>query len=81
MPSKNHGLVQGNMTGELYVSYRKTHSFPTELTLLFDEKEYVPDICIYPKMQYDSKTDEIRVTEPPLTAVEILSPRQGSETS
>ena len=79
MPSKNHGLVQGNMTIALGIKYRKEYSFLTELTLEFGEKNYVPDICIYPKQTYDGRNDEIRVTAPPLTAIEILSPKQGSE--
>lgn len=79
MPSKNHGLVQGNMTIVLGIKYRKDYSFLTELTLDFGGKNYVPDICTYPKQIYDGRNDEIHVTEPPLTAIEILSPRQGSE--
>ncbi|MDX2304705.1 MAG: Uma2 family endonuclease [Microscillaceae bacterium] len=79
MPSKNHGLIQSNLTGLLFASYRKTYSFPTELTLHLGEKDYVPDICIYPKMTFNGRQDEIRMTEVPITAIEIISPTQGQE--
>lgn len=79
MPSKNHGLIQSNLTGMLFMTYRKEYSFPTELTIHLQGKDYVPDICIYPKMIYNGLQDEIRVSEVPITAIEILSPKQGSD--
>lgn len=79
MPSKNHGLIQSNIVGLLFASYRKLFSFPTELTIHLNGKDYVPDICIYPKMQFNGRQDVIRMTEVPLTAIEIISPNQGQD--
>jgi Uma2 family endonuclease len=39
----------------------------------------VPDLCIYPKRKIDWQNDEIRVSEPPLTIIEISSPKQDFE--
>jgi Uma2 family endonuclease len=36
-----------------------------------------PDIAIYPKTEFDYSKDEVRVTTPPLCAIEILSPTQS----
>ncbi|MBC8111576.1 MAG: Uma2 family endonuclease [Verrucomicrobia bacterium] len=78
MPSKNHGLVQSNIIGLLFAKYRSEYSFPTELTLEMG-KNYVPDICIYPKMTFDAQHDTIRMTQPPITAIEIVSPKQNAD--
>ena len=79
MPSKNHGLIQSNLILALGFNYRKLFSFPTELTIHLNGKDYVPDICIYPKMQFNGRQDVIRMTEVPLTAIEIISPAQGQD--
>jgi Uma2 family endonuclease len=79
MPSKNHGLIQSSLIFILSLNFRKDFSFPTELTIQLDGKDYVPDICIYPKMQFNGRQDEIRMTDLPLTAIEIISPTQGQE--
>ena len=39
----------------------------------------VPDVCVYPKKVYNGFEDQRKVTEPPLIAIEILSPSQGSD--
>lgn len=39
--------------------------------------ELIPDICLYPKRTLSRPTDIQRMTEMPLVAIEILSPRQG----
>jgi Uma2 family endonuclease len=79
MPSKNHGLIQGNLTIVLGMAYRQQYSILTEVSLEMNGKIYTPDICIYPKMSFDGLNDEIKLTAPPLVAVEILSPTQGTE--
>ena len=78
MPSKNHAIVQSNLTFALMGGYRQKYRILPELTLEFGRR-YVPDICVYPNQPYEREHDQIRVTEPPLTAIEILSPKQGSE--
>ena len=43
------------------------------------EKDYVADVCIYPKRKiHFSAGDVIKVTEAPLMVVEILSPTPRS---
>lgn len=79
MPSKNHGIIQTNITGLLYADYRKKFRIITELRIEIEGDDYTPDICIYPLMNFDSLHDEIRVKQVPLTAIEILSPTQGTE--
>jgi Uma2 family endonuclease len=49
--------------------------FPNELSLDTTPSS-TPDICIYPKRKLDIKTVEAKKKEPPLTAIEIISPSQ-----
>ena len=54
-----------------------TYSVFTELTLAIDGKDYVPDVSVYPKRAVQWRTrDILRMTEMPLTAIEIVSPSQ-----
>ena len=49
----------------------------TELNLQIGDKDYIPDICLYPKRDINlTGKDIIRMTEMPLVVVEILSPTQ-----
>jgi len=80
IPSRNHSLVQTRLGFLLMRDYDAQFSIPSELELEFLPKNAVPDLCIYPKMQVDFLEDDvIRMTNAPLTAVEILSPRQVLE--
>lgn len=75
MPSKNHGIAQAN----LIVEFAK-HSqmrILSELALQFEGENFTPDISIYPRQPADFRHDVIRETDPPLTVVEIFSPKQG----
>jgi Uma2 family endonuclease len=49
----------------------------SELTLELTEKNYIPDLCIYPVGALNEWEDEIQVTMIPLCVVEILSPTQS----
>jgi Uma2 family endonuclease len=81
MPSKNHSLLQSNLMGLLWSKYRNEFSIMPELSLaLPGVQPMVPDISIYPKQQYNAFQDEIKVTQPPITVIEILSPRQSIDT-
>ena len=54
-----------------------TYSVFTELTLAIDGKDYVPNVSVYPKRAAQWRTrDILRMTEMPLTAIEIVSPSQ-----
>lgn len=77
MPSKNHGIIQSRLNIALG-KYLSEFEFITELSLtLPDVKSSVPDISIFPKMKIDLFDDEIKVSEPPITVIEILSPTQS----
>lgn len=80
MPSKNHSLIQSNLNGVLWSRYRNEFSILPELSLgLPGVQPMVPDLSIYPKKQYNGFRDEIKVAEPPITVIEILSPTQSTE--
>jgi Uma2 family endonuclease len=49
----------------------------SELDLSFASGKTRPDLCIFPKTIFDWTTDEIVVTDVPLTTIEILSPMQS----
>ncbi len=80
MPSYNHSAVQSNLTGLLWAKYRQEYSSLSELSLKLNGESYTPDICIYSKRKPSWQQDIKNMTEPPLTAIEILSPSQGIET-
>ena len=79
MPSLNHSLIQSQLIGILWNQYRKDFTFASELSISLADKPFVPDLCIYPKRKSDWQSDEIRVSEPPLTIIEISSPKQDFE--
>src|SRR6266516_7835347 len=77
MPSRNHGRVQTNLTGEFLV--QQQFSIYSELTLAIGGANFTPDISIYPREAADYRHDEITRAELPLVAVEILSPSQSHQ--
>ncbi|MGI8601539.1 MAG: Uma2 family endonuclease [Verrucomicrobiales bacterium] len=77
MPSLHHSLVQSRLLLEL--SKTPAYFALSELTLEFNGKPYTPDICVYPREDIDWQHDEVRRSVPPLLAVEIFSPMQGSK--
>lgn len=77
MPSKNHALLQDNISFALNLSYRKEYSILPEIALGTPGKGSVPDLAIYPKLSLDVRNDVTRLSEPPLVTVEILSPEQN----
>ncbi|MCP4661391.1 MAG: Uma2 family endonuclease [bacterium] len=78
MPSKNHGLVQ-LFLGVAFSRHEEQYTIIPELSLELGGRPLVPDLCVYPKLPIDWLHDEIKMTEPPLTVVEILSPTQGMD--
>lgn len=79
MPSKLHGHIQSNINILLGGSYWDKFSFFSELNLQLNGWDSVPDISIFPKMNFNYSQDEIKVTEPPLCTIEILSPTQSMQ--
>ncbi len=76
-PSYHHAYLSSNMIVALHKL--KKYSVFSELALQL-EKDYVADVCIYPKRKIQfSAGDVIKMTEAPLMVVEILSPTQGTQ--
>lgn len=75
MPSKHHSFVQANIIGLLKILYKKRFRLGSEISLDLSIRERVPDIGIFPQMPFGE--EEIRMSEPPLGVVEILSPTQS----
>jgi Uma2 family endonuclease len=76
MPSKNHSMIQSKIAFELTLRYRKEYDILPEISLDTPGKGTVPDLAIYSKMNLDVRHDEIKLSEPPLITIEILSPEQ-----
>ncbi len=78
MPSLNHAVTQTNLSLE-FSKHREFRSLQ-ELTLeLMPGKWLVPDISVCPRVPLDLRHDIVRLAEPPLLTVEIVSPTQGLE--
>ena len=87
MPSRNHSLIVGRITGLLFNDKRFTvmpelslDTSPIELKQfnLHAKDELIPDISIYQKaIDLSEPLDELKMTDMPALAIEVLSPRQG----
>jgi Uma2 family endonuclease len=77
MPSKNHSILQLRIARLLMNRYDTEYDFLSELSLVLTTGKATPDISVYPKLTIDWLHDEIRVSDPPLAVIEILSPKQG----
>ena len=77
MPSLNHSAIQINLGTELRNRYKDQYRLVSELSLDLSDWPSVPDLCIYPKMALNLKKDVTTMTEPPLCAIEIISPNQS----
>ena len=84
--SFNHGYIQIRLGVLLTMLDRFT--IVSELSLdttqiinheLGQKQEVKPDLCLYPKRSVNWVDDEIRMTEMPLLAIEILSPAQSQQ--
>lgn len=76
MPSRNHAYIQSKIIKLLDRKYADRYEGISELSLLVEGKERVPDILIYENFEFRPGHDEVKVTEMPLAVVEILSPTQ-----
>ncbi len=77
MPNEIHGSVQANLLGLFIARYKKQFRFISELTIEVGEKTAVPDISIYARYEvpWQENVPAAKV-EPPLVAIEIISPSQ-----
>ena len=76
MPSKNHGLIQAKLIFLLTLNYREKYTVISEVSLALPEGERVPDLAIFPIIEFTPTDDEVRMTELPFCVIEILSPTQ-----
>jgi Uma2 family endonuclease len=77
MPSKNHNRLQMMLGFILMSKYFEKFDILTEADLELSTGWTVPDVVIYPKLEYDWIHDEIKMTDVPITTIEILSPKQA----
>lgn len=76
MSSKNHARVETRIATLLSIGYEEQYDILSQVSLQLKEK-YTPDISIFPLMEYDWSEDEIRLSIPPITTIEIISPKQA----
>lgn len=78
MPSLDHSLIESQLGFILRRDYRSEFTSMTELSLETLPKGSTPDICIYQKMNRElgKQPDVIKMTQMPITTVEILSASQ-----
>lgn len=76
LPSFNHGAIQANLIME-FARYRQQYRVVSELSLHLLDWPSVPDLSLYAYKPLDTRNDTIKVTEPPVCAIEILSPTQS----
>lgn len=77
MPSLNHAKIQANIIFLMMLHYKKIFTVVSELSFDLSDWVSVPDVSLLPLTKYDAKNDQIKVLEPPLCTVEILSPTQS----
>jgi len=86
MGSLNHSIVQAQITGMLVSDARFTIMIELSLDIsqvdltqfgLKTKEELKPDICLYPKSIWLQRRDVLKMTDMPLLAIEVISPKQG----
>lgn len=82
IPSLDHSLIQLRLVHVLLRDYDKLFTFASELSLELSPKDATSDVCVYPKMsrQIGRQADVIKMKEPPIITIEILSPTQTLDT-
>lgn len=76
MPSFNHGKLQARLSQQLLNQYEDQYDVLSELSLESPNPAYVPDLCLFPAEPSNWREDEVKVSEVPLTVIEIVSPSQ-----
>lgn len=74
--SLNHSRLIGRLTLLLSV-YEEQYDILPELEFELSGGRLKPDVAILPRLSYDWEADIIRYPNPPITAIEILSPTQS----
>ena len=76
MPSKNHSIVQSNLVFLLQQSYRERYRIVSEVTLVVNGLEKVPDVALFYPFPFEPEQDVSKVSDLPIGVIEILSPQQ-----
>ena len=77
MPNEHHSFAQSNLISALNFRYKKQFRFLSELSIVIGDRTPVPDISVYPRYSVNwSVHPPAAKTEPPLLAIEIISPSQ-----
>jgi Uma2 family endonuclease len=77
MPNEVHSFAQLNLSAALKLHYQKQFKIFPELTIEVGNTTATPDIAIYPYFELDwTKRVPAAKAEPPLVAIEIISPSQ-----
>lgn len=78
--SRNHSILEVRISHQIMEKYESQFDVLTERDLDLPVGPAIPDICMYPKMTFNWEDDDVlKMTIPPITAIEILSPRQAYE--
>jgi Uma2 family endonuclease len=77
MPDKNHSIIQSRLNYALTRDNGSDYSILTEINVDFPVRERVPDLAIYPILNFNPDENELRMEEVPLGAIEILSEAQS----
>ena len=75
--SLNHSLLIGRITSLLSAAYGERYEILPELEFELSAGRLKPDVAILPRLTYDWEVDIIRFPDPPITAIEIISPTQS----
>lgn len=76
MPSKNHSKIQARLSNLILAQYEEQYDVHSELSLEAPNPPTVPDLCLFPAKPSNWREDEVKVSEVPLTVIEIVSPSQ-----
>lgn len=76
MPSRNHAYIQSKLLKLIDRKYSAVYEVISELSVVLDGKEWVPDLSIYDYFEFRPGNDEVKVTQIPRAIIEILSPTQ-----
>lgn len=63
--------------GSYLERYDDIYDILPELEMKLNGKPVKPDVSVYPNLPEDWDTDIISITEPPIIAIEVLSPKQA----
>lgn len=74
--SLNHSRLIHRISVAL-LPYEDRYDILPELEFELSAGRLKPDVAILPRLQYDWEADIIRYPNPPITAIEILSPTQS----